>query len=143
MEVYRQPSAMEPLLPKGQSARLSELTCEILKASGRLTGQVHSPMVLRRVADLIRAMNCYYFNLSEGHKTIPRDIERGMKHDFAHDQTQRDNQQLSLAHIAVEKLMEERMAGESVDVYSSDFLCWLHHEFYPRLPEPLHWATTQ
>ena len=143
MEVYRHVSAMEPLLPKGQSGRLAELTCEILKASGRLTGQVHSPLVLQRVADLVREMNCYYSNLIEGHKTIPRDIERAMKHDFSNDQTQRDNQQLSLAHIAVEKLMEERLAGESVDVYSSDFLCWLHHEFYTHLPEPLHWAVTK
>ena len=129
MEVYRQISAMEPLLPKGQSVRLSELTCEILKASGRLTGQVHSPLVLQRVADLVREMNCYYSNLIEGHKTIPRDIERALKRDFSHDQTQHDNQQLSLAHIAVEKLMEERLADESVDVYSLDFLCWLHREF--------------
>ena len=130
MEVYRQPSAIEPLLPKGQSGRLSDLTCEILKAAGQLTGQVHSPLVLKRVADLVREMNCYYSNLIEGHKTIPRDIERAMKRDFSHDQTQRNNQQLSLAHIAVEKLMEERLAGESVDVYSPDFVCWLHQEFY-------------
>ena len=143
MEVYGQPSAMEPLLPTGQSGRLAELTCEILKASGRLTGQVHSPLVLQRVAELVREMNCYYSNLIEGHKTIPRDIERAMKRDFSHDQTQRDNQQLSLAHIAVEKLMEERLASGTVDVYSPDFLCWLHREFYTRLPEPLHWATTR
>lgn len=143
MEIYRQPSAMEPLLPKGQSGRLSELTCGILKAAGRLAGQVHSPLVLQRVADLVREMNCYYSNLIEGHKTIPQDIERAMKRDFSHDQTQRDNQQLSLAHIAVEKLMEDRLASESVDVYSPDFICWLHQEFYSRLPEPLHWAATK
>ena len=134
---------MEPLLPTGQSVRISELTCEILKASGRLTGQVHSPLVLQRLADMVREMNCYYSNLIEGHKTIPRDIERAMKRDFSHDQTQHDNQQLSLAHIAVEKLMEERLAGESVDVYSPDFLCWLHREFYTRLPESLQWAATK
>ena len=134
---------MEPLLPTGQSVRISELTCEILKASGRLTGQVHSPLVLQRLADMVREMNCYYSNLIEGHKTIPRDIERAMKRDFSHDQTQHDNQQLSLAHIAVEKLMEERLTGESVDVYSPDFLCWLHREFYTRLPESLQWAATK
>jgi Fic family protein len=143
MEAYRQPEAMEPLLPTARSGQLSELTCDILKAAGQLTGQVHSPLVHKRVADLVREMNCYYSNLIEGHKTVPRDIERAMKRDFSHDQTQRDNQQLSLAHIAVEKLMEERLAGESVDVYSPDFLCWLHHEFYCRLPAPLHWATTK
>jgi len=134
---------MEPLLPKGKSGRFSELTFEILKASGRLTGEVHSPLVLKRLADLVREMNCYYSNLIEGHKTIPRDIERAMKRDFSHDQTQHDNQQLSLAHIAVEKLMEERLASEPVDVYSPDILCWLHREFYTRLPESLNWATTQ
>jgi len=134
---------MEPLLPMGQGSRLSELTFEILKASGRLTGQVHSPLVLKLVADLVREMNCYYSNLIEGHKTMPRDIERAMKRDFSHDQTQHDNQQLSLAHIAVEKLMEERLAGESVDVYSPDFICWLHREFYTLLPEPQRWATAK
>lgn len=143
MEVYRHPSSMEPLLPKERGARLSELTCEILKASGRLTGQVHSPRVLQRVADLVREMNCYYSNLIEGHKTTPRDIERAMKRDFSQDETQRDNQQLSLAHIAVEKLMEERLAGGAVDVYAPDFVCWLHREFYTRLPDPLHWAKTK
>ncbi len=134
---------MEPLLPKAQSGRLSELTCDILKASGNLTGQVHSPLVLNRVSDLVREMNCYYSNLIEGHKTTPRDIERALRRDFSKDQTQRDNQQLSVAHIAVEKLMEERLAAEPVDVYSPDFLYWLHREFYTRLPEPLHWAATQ
>jgi len=143
MDVFRHPSAMEPLLPKAQSVRLSELTCEILKASGRLTGRVHSPHVLKRVADLVREMNCYYSNLIEGHKTTPRDIERALKRDFSKNETQRDNQQLSLAHIAVEKLMEERLADALVDVYAPDFLCWLHREFYTRLPEPLHWAATK
>ena len=140
MEVHRHHSAMEPLLPNAQRARLSELSCEILKAAGRLTGQVHSALVLSQVADLVRGMNCYYSNLIEGHKTMPRDIERAMSRDFSHDPAQRYNQQLSLAHIAVEKLMEERLASEVVDIYSPDFICWLHHEFYARLPEPLHWA---
>jgi len=143
MDVYRHPSSMEPLLPKAQGARLSELTCNILKASGCLTGRVHSPHVLKRVADVVREMNCYYSNLIEGHKTTPRDIERALKRDFSKNEIQRDNQQLSLAHIAVETLMEERLADKSVDVYAPDFLCWLHEEFYTRLPEPQHWATTK
>lgn len=142
MDLYRHPSSMEPLLPKGQSGRLSELTCEILRSAGRLTGQVDSPLVLKRVADLVRGMNCYYSNLIEGHKTIPRDIERALKRNFSHDPTQRDNQQLSLAHIAVERRMEERVADKTVDVYSPDFICWLHQEFYTHLPESLHWAIT-
>ena len=133
---------MEPLLPQGQGGRLAELSCDILKASGRLAGQIHSPLVLKRVAGLVREMNCYYSNLIEGHKTIPRDIEQALKRDFSHDPTQRDNQQLSLAHLAVDELMGERLADAAVDVYSPDFICWLHREFYTRLPEALHWAAT-
>ena len=59
MDVYRHPSAMEPLMPSAQAGRLSELTCDILREAGRLTGQVHSPHVLRAAADLVREMNCY------------------------------------------------------------------------------------
>ena len=143
MDVYRHPSSMEPLLPKAQGGHLSELTCDIQKAAGRLTGQVHSPHVFQRVAGLVREMNCYYSNLIEGHKTIPRDIERALKRDFSADAGQRDNQQLSLAHLAVEKLLEERLAGGPVDVYAPEFVCWLHREFYARLPESLHWASAK
>ena len=133
---------MEPLLPVTRREVLAKLTCEILAASGRLTGQVHAPEVLRRVAGLVREMNCYYSNLIEGQKTTPRAIERALKQDFSADETQRNHQLLGLAHIAVEKLMLERLARETVDVYGSEFICWLHREFYQRLPEPLHWAKT-
>lgn len=133
---------MEPLLPSAAKGALSRLTCEILAASGRLTGQVHAPEVLRRVAALVREMNCYYSNLIEGHKTTPRDIERARNQDFSTDETQRTHQQLGLAHVAVEKLMVERLGTEPVDVYGAEFICWLHREFYERLPEPLHWAQT-
>jgi Fic family protein len=143
MDVYRQPSAMEPLLPQGRRERLAELSREIWQASGRLAGQVHSPLVLQRVAALVREMNCYYSNLIEGHKTVPRDIERALKRDFSRDPVQRDNQQLSLAHLAVEQLMVERLVDASVDVWSPEFQGWLHREFYLRLPEPLHWASTR
>ncbi len=134
---------MEPLLPKAQATRLSELTCEILKASGRLTGRIHSVHVLKQVADLVREMNCYYSNLIEGHKTLPRDIERALNRDFSTNKTQRDNQRLSVAHIAVENLMEDRLGDESVDVYAPEFLYWLHREFYTRLPEAMHWSATK
>jgi hypothetical protein len=133
---------MEPLLPVTRREVLAKLTCEILAASGRLTGQVHAPEVLRRVAGLVREMNCYYSNLIEGQKTTPRAIERALKQDFSADETQRNHQLLGLAHIAVEMLMLERLARETVDVYGSEFICWLHREFYQRLPEPLHWAKT-
>jgi hypothetical protein len=35
------------------------------------------------LAELVRAMNCYYSNLIEGHTTHPVDIERAMKNDYS------------------------------------------------------------
>lgn len=142
MHAYANPASMEPLLPVTRREVLAKLTCDILAASGRLTGQVYAPEVLRRVAGLVREMNCYYSNLIEGQKTTPRAIERALKQDFSTDETQRNHQLLGLAHISVEKLMLERLTTETVDVYGSEFICWLHREFYQRLPEPLHWAKT-
>lgn len=135
---------MEPLLPTAERGRLAELTCDILKDSGRLSGQIHSPHVVKAVADLVREMNSYYSNLIEGHKTTPREIERALQQDFSSNQTQRENQQLGLAHVAVEQSMEERVSGDAaMDVYAPDFLCWIHREFYVRLPDDLHTAKTQ
>jgi Fic family protein len=87
-------------------------------------------------------MNCYYSNLIEGHKTRPREIEQALHKDFSRDPEKRDNQLLGIAHIELEKLMSQRLASEEVDAYSPDFLYWLHREFYTRLPESLHWAST-
>jgi len=141
-EVYRDPASMEPLTPQSGDPRLAGLTCEILRASGRLAAHVHAPRVLEAVALIVREMNCYYSNLIEGHKTTPRDIERAMGKDFSKDPTRRDNQLLGLAHIAAEKQMLARLAQETPDVCSAEFLCWLHREFYRHLPDSLHWAKT-
>ena len=50
MEVYQSPTSMETLLPVAGRETLAKITCDILAASGRLTGQVHSPEVLRHSA---------------------------------------------------------------------------------------------
>ena len=106
---------MEPLLPVAGREMLARLTCDILAASGRLTGQVHAPEVLRRVAGLVREMNCYYSNLIEGHKTTPRDIERALKQDFSADETQRNHQQLGFSLPRVDsiarRLIEDWLAS--------------------------------
>lgn len=142
-EVYNSVESMEPLMPASERARLAELTCEILIASGNLTGQIHSPLVREKLADLVRAMNCYYSNLIEGQKTMPRDIERALKQDFSSNPTKRDNQQLSISHIAVESRLASKLKEEKVSPYSPEFIYWLHEEFYRGLPEALHWAKTK
>lgn len=141
--VYDKPSTMEPLLPESDREGLAELTTEILQAAGKLSGSVHSPVVREQIANLVREMNCYYSNLIEGHKTTPREIEQAMREDFSQNPEERDKQKLGLAHIAVERLMEERLAREAVDVYSPDFVRWLHREFYAPLPESMREAKTK
>lgn len=142
-EIYNNLASMEPLLPDLSRNRLSELTCEVLTASGHLSGSVHSRIVKEKVAALTREMNCYYSNLIEGHKTTPRDIERALRQDFSDNAIEQDNQKLSLAHIAVNKLMEDRLASEELDVYAPEFICWLHDEFYRQLPRSMWVSKTQ
>jgi len=48
--------------------------------------------IAEALADLVRAMNCYYSNLIEGHDTHPIDIERALKADYSKDPRKRDLQ---------------------------------------------------
>ena len=132
---------MEPLLPEASRSNLSDLTCEILLKAGQLSAQLPSPITRLRVAGLVREMNSYYSNLIEGHKTLPRDIESAMRADFLDNPAKRANQCLNRAHIEVEQLMFERLQKEpELSIHSIDFLSWLHHEFYSRLPDELHFS---
>ena len=64
------------------------------------------PSLLASLADLVRAMNCYYSNLIEGHDTHPIDIERALKNDYSQDARKRDLQLEAKAHIAVQKWID-------------------------------------
>ncbi len=134
-ELYDNPAAMEPLLPVDRSGGLKELAAELLAKSARLGGALH-PVTRRSVMELLRAMNSYYSNLIEGHNTHPIDIERAMQNDYAAEPAKRALQQESRAHIEVQKLIEGRLEqSPDTEVASSEFLCWIHREFYERLPE--------
>ena len=128
MDVYTRISAIEPLFPQQRRADLSALSAELLQKIGRLSGQVHSPVVRGKLAVLLRWMNCYYSNLIEGHKTAPRAIEQALKADYSKDPVKRDNQKLSYAHIEVETLMLERLQDATVSIYEPKFISWLHRE---------------
>jgi Fic family protein len=87
-------------------------------------------------------MNSYYSNLIEGHKTLPRDIERALKHDFSDQEDDQRNQRLSVAHIKAERAMRALLTDEpATNVYASGFIYWLHREFYSVLPQE-DWHTT-
>jgi Fic family protein len=136
-------TAMEPLLPDLRRAELNALSQDVALAIGELRGLVHSPIVRDKIAALVREMNCYYSNLIEGHKTLPRDLERARHADLSKDSRERENQLLALAHIQTEEAMLARLREGGVDVYAPEFLCWIHGEFYRRLPESMQVARTQ
>lgn len=140
--VFRNISSVEPLLPDLGRADLAALSQKITLAVGALQGLVHSALVRDKIAALVREMNCYYSNLIEGHKTLPRDIECAQRAEFARDRKQKENQLLAVAHIQAEEAMIARLDAGGVDVYSPEFLCWIHREFYCRLPDSMHVSRT-
>lgn len=115
---------------------LAEITAEILSKSGRLAGLIPASINRSRIQLLIQEMNSYYSNLIEGHKTLPRDIERALAQDYSADDAQRANQHLARAHIEVEQLIEQRWRAEPASsIHSPEFVRWIHRELYARLPE--------
>ena len=76
---------MEPLLVSESSRRRAALTDLVVELAAKAAGFRRSlpEGVLRALADLVRAMNCYYSNLIEGHDTHPVDIERALKNDYS------------------------------------------------------------
>jgi Fic family protein len=99
---------MEPLLI-GETSRhrgtLTDLAVELAqKAAGFRRSLPES--LSASLADLVRAMNCYYSNLIEGHDTHPVDIERALKDDYSKDPRKRDLQLEAKAHITVQKWID-------------------------------------
>ena len=128
-------------MPSSRKSELAELSKEIFLAIGKLTGQVSSPMVREKLAELVRTMNCYYSNLIEGHQTLPRDIERAQKEDFSHEPDKLNNQLLGFAHIKVEKSLLDNVAES--EVYNTEFLRRIHRDFYQNLPSHMQVGLTK
>ena len=137
-ELYTRPTSFEPLLPASRREELHALSLDIHRQAGRLETAQPSPLVRQRIAALVREMNSYYSNLIEGHKTLPADIERALSGDYATQPAERANQHLARSHILTEESMMQRIEAEpALDIFSADFICWLHREFYHHLPAEL------
>ena len=131
---YTKISEMEPMMP-ANIPMLEELAIEVIRKSAALSGALHF-VTRKSVVELVRTMNSYYSNLIEGHHTNPVDIEKALVNDYSHDSAQRALQVENAAHVYVQRNLEERLSKDSTtDICGVDFLCWLHREFYDRLPE--------
>ncbi len=133
--LYSHISQMEPLFPSDKGSSLTDLAIEVVRSSAALSTALH-PITRQAVTELVRSMNSYYSNLIEGHNTHPVDIERALANDYSHDPAKRAMQIESAAHIDVQRLIENRLRERpDENICAQDFLCWVHSEFYARLPE--------
>jgi Fic family protein len=133
-------SLMEPLLIAEGSRHRSALTDLALELAQKSAGFRRSlpESLLASLADLVRAMNCYYSNLIEGHDTHPIDIERALKGDYSTDDKKCDLQLEAKAHIAVQEWIDTGgLKGRAVAV---DSIHEIHRRFCEALPEDLMWV---
>ena len=134
-------SQMGPLLIAEGSrhrATLTDLSVELAaKASGFRASLPQG--LLAALADMVRAMNCYYSNLIEGHDTHPIDIERALKSDYSQDQAKRNLQLEAKAHIAVQTWID---SGElDSKAATAQAAREIHRRFCELLPDELLWTT--
>src|SRR5271155_5110801 len=131
---------MEPLLI-GESSKhrgaLNDLALDLAQKSAGFRRSLPVSL-LASLADLVRAMNCYYSNLIEGHDTHPIDIERALKGDYSTDEKKRDLQLEAKAHIAVQQWIDTGgLKGRAV---TADAIREIHRRFCEALPEDLMWV---
>jgi Fic family protein len=125
---------MTPLVPEG-AEELKDLALDAIQKSAALAGGQH-PITLRSVREFLRIVNSFYSNLIEGHNTHPYDIVRAMHENYDTDPARRNLQLESVAHIAVQREMENKLEDEpEVSITSPAFLSHIHREFYLRMPE--------
>ena len=130
-------SRMEPLLISEGSRFRGGLTDLSLELAAKASGFRRSlpPGLLAALADLVRAMNCYYSNLIEGHDTHPIDIERALKNDYSLDTTKRHLQLEAKAHISVQAWIDN--GGLNSKPVSAHAACEIHWRFCNLLPDEL------
>ena len=130
-------AVMEPLLVSDGSPHQGALTELAVDLAAKSAGFRRSlpDSVVNALADLVRAMNCYYSNLIEGHDTHPVDIERAMQNDYSDNPRKRDLQLEARAHVTVQKWIDEDgLAGRAATL---EGICEIHKRFGELLPDEL------
>lgn len=133
-------SQMGPMLLPEDSRHRGALTDLAIELAGKSAGFRRSLPggVFTALADLVRAMNCYYSNLIEGHDTHPVDIERALKDDYSADPRKRDLQLEAKAHITVQRWIDEgNLRGRAA---TTSGVRELHRRFCELLPDEMLWV---
>jgi len=131
---------MEPLLVSVQATEYSALMDRVMDLTGRSQAFRHSlpAEVVAALAQLVRAMNCYYSNLIAGHNIHPIEIEQALKQDPSADPDKRDWQQEATAHMAVQQWIDEGgLKGRAATV---EGIRHIHRRFCEELPASMRWV---
>ena len=128
---------IEPARLEDAPEAIADIVAELSGAAAGLDGALH-PRTAANLADLVRIMNTYYSNLIEGHDARPRDIERALAGDLDRDAGRRNLQLEATAHVRVQAEVDRMAAdGPLPEPASTEFIRWLHREFYRDAPEAM------
>lgn len=133
---------MLPVLPTRTTTELDQITVNVIAASASLGKGIH-PLILEAIAGFMVKVNSYYTNAMEGNPSKLKDIEDALNQKLATDQKARNYQLEHVAHIQVQEAMIKRLREEpNLRICSESFLCWIHEQFFEKLPDELRFATT-
>jgi Fic family protein len=129
------PQRIEPARLEEASEAINDVVAELAAASAKL-GHALNPLTAANLAALVRIMNTYYSNLIEGHDTRPKDIERALAGNLVGDQERRNLQVEAAAHVRLQAEIDHMAANDELpEPASTDFVLWLHNEFYRDAPQ--------
>jgi Fic family protein len=129
---------LTPFIPSDKALESSDLpnkSIDLITQSAKLAGQL-APLTLERIESYMAAVNSYYSNLIEGNSTQPHEIRAALKGDYNLNPAKRDLQLESLAHMQVQEWLIKQTLTLDI-IFTPDFICQLHKEFYQRVPESL------
>ena len=131
---------MEPMTISESSRHRAVLSDKVLQLTQRAAAfRSRLPEgLIEPLSSLVREMNCYYSNLIEGHNTHPIDIQRALFGEHSRDPKKRDLQQEAVAHIAVQRWIDEGGLGTPCATRAS--ILEVHKRFYQALPDSLKWV---
>lgn len=138
MDLHSNPRDMSPVMP--DDSALEEKAVGLVRKSSKLGESIH-PATRKQIRNLVRPLNSHYSNRIEGHDTHLKDIQDALRKNYSEDPSEKKKQELALAHIEVQKSMEERLEdGEVESITSPSFVRWIHEEFYKNIPESMRWV---
>ena len=132
---------MEPMQVSDRSPQREALNDLAIELAARSAGFSRSlpDGVMTALSELVRAMNCYYSNLIEGHDTHPIDIERAMNNEYSSEPEKRNLQLEAKAHMAVQQWIDQE-GGLHGKQFSVDGIHEIHRRFCELLPDELLWV---